>query len=225
MALHCAPLHPWKVSPAEAIQIQQTLAHRVREEPLSTSVETIGGVDVSISGDTATAAVVVLSFPALEVLDYQLHHASVPFPYIPGLLSFREVPVICPALERLQVIPDVLMTDSQGKAHPRRFGLAAHLGILLDWPTFGVAKSRLIGSYQMPEVEKGNWTYLYDGEEIIGAVVRTRTGVKPVFVSVGHRITLPEAVSLTLHTTTRYRLPEPVRLAHHLSKRGRFPHR
>ena len=216
-------VHPWDVTPEEAVRIQEQLAALVREEPLQHPVRSVGGIDVSMRGDHARAAVVVLRMPECTVVEWATYEDQVAFPYIPGLLSFREVPVIIPALERLSALPDLLMTDSQGRAHPRRLGLASHLGVLLEWPTVGVAKSRLTGYYRMPGPEKGSWTYLKDGDEIIGAVVRTRTGVKPVFVSVGHRIMLQEAIELTLQTTTRYRLPEPTRLAHHLSKRGYLP--
>ena len=143
------------------------------------------------------------------------------FPYISGLLSFREMPAILPALEQLAVVPDVFMTDSQGLAHPRRFGLACHLGIVLERPAFGVAKTRLTGEYDEPALYKQAKSPLYASKnriEVLGSVVRTRPRVKPVFVSIGHRITLDEAVALTLQSTTRYRLPEPTRLAHRLSK-------
>lgn len=211
--------HVWDVSPKEAVAIQQKLASLVREEPLPERVETVAGLDVSIRGDLVQAAVTVLRLPELEVVDEAVWRDEVRFPYVPGLLSFREMPAILPALERLRERPDVFMTDSQGRAHPRRFGLACHLGVLLDWPTLGVAKSRLTGRYEEPDEEKGARAPLRHKGETIGTVVRTRTGVKPVYVSVGHRITLGEAVDLTLACTSRYKLPEPTRLAHHLSRR------
>ena len=140
------------------------------------------------------------------------------FPYIPGLLSFREMPAILPALEKLSIWPDVFMTDSQGLAHPRRFGLACHLGVMLNMPAFGVAKTRFIGRYKEPGLEKGSQCPLEDKGEIIGSVVRTRSKVKPVFVSLGHLTTLEDAVRLTFTSTTKYKIPEPTRLAHKLSK-------
>ena len=210
--------HRWDVTPKEAVAIQRALADQVREEPLAEPPQTIAGIDVSIRGDLAQAAIVVLTFPGLEVVDRVIYRAEVPFPYISGLLSFREVPVILPALEKLTVRPDVLMTDSQGRAHPRRMGLACHLGVLLDWPTFGVAKTRLTGRFGELGEEKGSRADLMHKHERIGVVLRTRTHVKPVYVSVGHRITLEEAVDLTLACAPRYKIPEPTRQAHHLSR-------
>ncbi len=220
--------HPWNVSPREAVAIQHDLAGKVRETPLPRPVETIAGIDVSIRGDPgsgpgqalAQAAIVVLRFPALDVVDRAVWRAEVPFPYVPGLLSFREMPVILPALERLTVCPDVLVTDSQGRAHPRRFGLACHLGVLLDRPAFGIAKSLLVGTYDEPAPEKGSRAALVDKKtgEVLGTVLRTRANVKPVYVSVGHRITLEEAVALALACAPRYKIPEPTRQAHLLSR-------
>jgi deoxyribonuclease V len=138
--------HPWDVSPDEAKALQTRLAPEVEAAPLPDDVETVAGVDVSIRDDTAQAAVAVLRLPDLEVVDRAVHRCDVPFPYVPGLLSFRETPAVLPALERLSTTPDVLMTDSHGLAHPRRFGFACHLGVLLDWPTLGVAKSILVGT-------------------------------------------------------------------------------
>ncbi len=210
---------PWQVSPAEAVAIQRDLAGKVRVEPLVGKIQTIAGVDVSIRGQALQTAITVLSLPTLDVVDEVTWQGTVQFPYIPGLLSFREMPAILPALEKLSVAPDVFMTDSQGLAHPRRFGLACHLGVLLDRPAFGVAKTRYIGRYVEPGLAKGSRSWLTDKGEIIGSVVRTRDKVKPVFVSLGHLVTLEDAVRLTLACTTRYKIPEPTRLAHRLSKR------
>jgi len=193
------------------------MAGYVREEPLG-KVRTIAGVDVSVRGREVQAAIAVLAFPSLEVVDRAIWSGDVQFPYVPGLLSFREVPAILTAMERLDDMPDVFMTDSQGYAHPRRFGLACHLGVLLDRPAFGVAKTRLTGTYAEPDSNKGARSVLLDREEVIGTVLRTRTGVKPVFVSIGHRITLEEAVELALRCSPRYRIPEPTRQAHTLSR-------
>ena len=215
-ALHHA--HAWDLTPKEAIALQRTLAQQVREEPLGRPVETIAGIDVSIRGDLAQAAVVVLTYPGLETVDRAIHRATVPFPYISGLLSFREVPVILPALEKLTVRPDVLMTDSQGRAHPRRIGLACHLGVLLDWSALGVAKTRLTGHFEALGVEKGSQAPLIHRGETVGVALRTRTNVNPVYVSVGHRMTLPEAVEIALACAPKYKIPEPTRRAHHLSR-------
>ncbi len=215
-ALHHA--HRWDVSSQEAVALQRRLAGQVREAPLARPVGTVAGIDVSIRGDVAQAAVVVLALPGLEVVDQAMHRAEVPFPYVPGLLSFREVPVVLPALERLRVRPDVLMTDSQGRAHPRRFGLACHLGVLLDWPTLGVAKSLLTGTFENLGSARGSRAPLVHRGEVVGVALRTRAGVQPVYVSVGHRITLAEAVDLTLCCAPRYRIPEPTRRAHTLSR-------
>ncbi len=211
--------HPWQVSPAEAVAIQRDLAGKVRAEPLAGKIQTIAGVDVSIRGQALQTAITVLSLPDLAVVDEVTWQGTVQFPYIPGLLSFREMPAILPALEKLSTEPDVFMTDSQGLAHPRRFGLACHLGVLLDKPAFGVAKTRYIGRYVEPGMAKGSRSPLEDKGELIGSVVRTRDKVKPVFVSLGHLVTLEDAVQLTLACATRYKIPEPTRLAHKLSKR------
>lgn len=211
--------HPWDVTSKEAIRIQQQLADAVRATPLDQPVKTVAGIDVSIRGDTAQAAIAVLQLPGLERVDEAIHRCDVPFPYVPGLLSFREMPAILPALEQLAVRPDVLMTDSQGLAHPRRFGLACHLGVLLDRPALGVAKSRLIGQPAGElGAEKGRSVPLVDDGDPVGALLRTRTDVKPVYVSIGHRMTLDDAVRITLACSPRYKIPEPTRQAHKLSR-------
>jgi len=211
--------HAWDVSPDEAKQIQERLASEVTETPLPNDVETVAGIDVSIRDDTAQAAVAVLRLPDLERIDYAIHRCEVPFPYVPGLLSFRETPPVLPALEQLSLTPDVLMTDSHGRAHPRRFGFACHLGVLLDHPTLGVAKSILVGNPDGDlSPEKGSRVPLVDDGETVGTVLRTRTDVNPVYVSVGHRLTLDDAAALTLDCSPRYKIPEPTRQAHKLSR-------
>ena len=211
--------HPWDVSPEEATQIQKRLAPAVTEAALPSDVETVAGIDVSIRDDTAQAAVAVLQLPDLEIVDRAIHRTEVPFPYVPGLLSFRETPPVLPALEQLSVTPDVLMTDSHGRAHPRRFGFACHLGVLLDHPTLGVAKSILVGEPEDAlDAEKGSRVPLVAEGETVGAVLRTRTDVNPVYVSVGHRVTLADAVALALDCSPRYKIPEPTRQAHRLSR-------
>jgi deoxyribonuclease V len=217
MAVRPVFTHSWDVSPVEARAIQDRLRGRVCVQPLDRRPECVAGVDVSVKKDLAQAAVVALSYPDLVPFQAAAAELAVPFPYMPGLLAFREGPVVLAALERLTCKPGVLMFDAQGLAHPRRMGLATHLGILLDVPAVGCAKSRLCGTYVEPGEEKGDWTPLMDGDEVIGAVVRTRRRVRPVFVSVGHRVDLEMAVSLVLSCTTRYRLPEPTRWAHRVA--------
>lgn len=209
-------LHSWQVSPKDAVSIQRRLADRVRFCSLPTRLHTVAGLDCAFSRDGSTigAVIVVLSYPALEVLEEVWAQDKVRFPYVPGLLSFREAPVCLKAAEKLACRPDVFLVDGHGIAHPRRLGLASHLGLCLDVPTIGCAKSRLCGTYEEPKREKGSWTPLWDAGQIVGAVVRTRTAVKPVFVSVGHRAVLEEAVEFVLACCKRYRLPEPTRLAH-----------
>ena len=217
--------HPWDLTPTEAVAVQRRLAPLVDTSPLPGGmggVRTVAGLDVSVRGDRVRAAVVVLTLPHLGVIDHAIHEDDVAFPYVPGLLSFREVPAVLPALEKLKALPDVLMLDAQGRAHPRRMGLACHLGLLLDLPSLGVAKTRLVGRHAEPPDEKGASVPLEHKGEEIGRVLRTRERVKPVFVSVGHRMTLEEAVRLTMRCTTRFKIPEPTRLAHTLSKDGRL---
>ena len=208
--------HPWNLSPSEARALQQELRGRVREEVLSTPVR-VAGVDVSVRGQTARAAVVILSFPDLEPLEAAAAEQPLTFPYVPGLLAFREGPAVLTALEKVRTRPDVLIFDAQGLAHPRRMGLATHLGVLLDLPSVGCAKSRLCGDHEEPPQKRGSWVPLWDGGEVIGAVVRTRVGVRPVYVSVGHRTDLESAVELVLSCCSRYRLPEPTRWAHRVA--------
>ena len=217
LALHHA--HGWDVSPSEAVRIQERLRPLVREEPLEAPVVTLAGVDVSIRGDLAQAAVVVLDVATMETVDEAIYRCAVPFPYVPGLLSFREMPALLPALERLRVWPDAFMLDAQGRAHPRRFGLACHLGVMLDVPAFGVAKSLLVGRYDDLGAAKGSVAPLVHRKETVGVALRTRENVLPVFVSVGHRVTLGDAVRLALATTANLKIPEPTRRAHHLSRR------
>jgi deoxyribonuclease V len=209
--------HPWDISPAEARQIQHRMRGRVVIRPLCLPPRIVAGIDVSVKGGQARAAVVLLSYPDLLPFQSATAEMGVSFPYVPGLLAFREGPVVLAALAQLQERPDVAIFDAQGRAHPRRMGLASHLGVLLDVPTVGCAKSRLVGVHKEPGEMKGSWTPLTDGDEVIGAVLRTRDCVRPVFVSVGHRADFETAVSLTLSCTSRYRLPEPIRWAHLLA--------
>lgn len=212
--------HPWNLTPAEAIRLQRRLAERVEVvDRLPAEIRTVAGVDVGFeeAGRITRAAVAVLSFPGLAPLCQAVAHRPTEFPYVPGLLSFRELPAVLAALEQLPELPDVILCDGQGRAHPRRFGIACHLGVLLDRPTVGVGKSRLIGSHEEPGPLRGDSAPLLDAGEVIGAVLRTRPGVKPLYVSGGHRIALESAVDLVLACTGRYRLPETTRAAHRLA--------
>ncbi len=212
-------LHDWRIPPAEAFSIQQKLAGSVVREGKIGAVKLVAGVDVSVPRGEAVvrAAVVVLSYPGLQMVESRLAERPVELPYIPGLLSFREAPVILEACEKLTSLPDLIMVDGQGIAHPRRFGLASHLGVLLDMPTIGCAKSRLCGEYGLVGTERGDWVKLVDGGETIGVVLRTRSNVKPLYISIGNRIGLESAVKWVLNCGSGYRLPEPTRLAHQIA--------
>ena len=209
-------LHEWQVSTSQAIALQKQLASRVSLDEMSGAFRYIAGVDVSTSRwhEEGTAAVVVLNYPEFELLEEKRVRGRIDFPYVPGLLSFREAPLILEAFEQLTITPDLVLVDGQGIAHPRRFGIAAHLGLFLDVPTIGCAKSRLCGTYEEPGTEAGSSTELLDEDEVIGEVVRTRKGTKPVYVSVGYKISLQQAVRWVLMCCRGFRLPEPTRLAH-----------
>jgi len=226
LAMHITHRHSWQVTTAEAKTIQLQLAGEVVREGKLTNPRLIAGVDISVNrwDKTGTGAVVVLDYPSLEIVEVKVVTDKVTFPYVPGLLTFREAPLILAALEELTVTPDLLMVDGQGIAHPRRIGLAAHLGLCLGIPTIGCAKSRLCGECGELPFEQGSHAGLFDNGEVIGAVVRTRTGVKPLYVSIGHMIDLDGAIHWVEECCRGYRLPEPTRLAHqgaggHLSKK------
>ena len=210
-------LHPWDVSPKEAVAIQRELTSLVVRGGDPRAVRRVAGVDISVDRveKRGTGAVVVLSYPDLEVIETAVAEAPLTFPYVPGLLSFREVPVLREAFHRIAELIDLLLVDGQGYAHPRRFGLACHLGLLLDVPAIGCAKSRLLGE-QRGELgaAAGSRADLVDGTELIGSVLRTRDGVSPLYVSIGHCIGLAEAEAWVLRCCRGYRLPEPTRLAH-----------
>lgn len=211
--------HKWDVSPKEAIAIQQQLRKQVCIGDRFEQPHCVAGVDVGFEeqGRITRAAVVLLDFPSLELSEYAIARLPTSFPYVPGLLSFREVPAVLAALEKLSRLPDMLLCDGQGIAHPRRLGIAAHLGVLLDRPAIGVAKSRLVGQYEEPAQQKGSWQPLRDKGELIGCVLRTRDRVRPLFISPGHRVGFDSARELVLACTTRYRLPETTRWAHRLA--------
>jgi deoxyribonuclease V len=215
--MHVTALHPWDLSPREAAALQRELAACVKRDGnlADADVHLIAGSDVAFDkpNGRAVGAVVVIAWPSLEVIEHVTVETPVTFPYVPGLLSFRETPVLIPAFERLTRAPDLLMVDGHGYAHPRRFGFACHLGLLLDLPTIGVAKSRLIGEAGVVAGPRGARADLTDGAEVVGSMVRTRQGVRSVYVSVGHRISLTSAERWVVACASRYRVPEPTRLA------------
>ena len=212
-------LHGWNLTPREAVALQSRLHDRVVRTGRIADVRHVAGVDVGFERDGAVtrAAVAVLAFPGLELIDKAVVRRPTRFPYVPGLLSFREAPAVLAAFGRLRVAPDLILYDGQGIAHPRRFGIASHVGLLLDTPSIGVAKTRLIGAPRAPPDRRGAWAPLVDAGETIGAVLRTRAGVNPVYVSIGHRVGLAAAVRWTMACVTRYRLPETTRWAHRLA--------
>lgn len=209
-------LHDWNLDPKSAIALQRELASRlISDVPLAlNSVAHVAGIDVSVRRGVSRAAVVAMSYPRLEVIETAFAQQKTTFPYIPGLLAFREGPVILEALGKLRSEPDVYIFDGMGQIHPRRMGIAAHLGLWLRRPTLGCGKSHYIGAYSEPAEAKGSASPITHRNEQIGVALRTRTKVKPVYVSAGHLIDLESAVRLTMSLTTRYRLPEPIRAAH-----------
>ena len=209
-------LHPWLVSVPQAQEIQRKLAGQVLRKDGLDNPRYIAGVDISAegSGGQARGAVVVCSYPELDLIEVRLAMGKPGFPYVPGMLSFREAPLILAACKKLTLSPDLVLVDGQGIAHPRRLGLASHLGLLLDVPTIGCAKSRLCGKHDVVGEEVGAATDLVDKDEVIGVVLRTHTGRIPVYVSIGHKIDLPSAVQWVLRCCRNHRLPEPLRLAH-----------
>lgn len=217
----------WPETPTEAIALQNELRSRISlRDNLPAIVQYVAGVDAGFEeGGTITrAAVVVLEFPSLQLVDSVLKKRPTSFPYVPGLLSFREIPTVLDALAELKVSPDLILCDGQGFAHPRRLGIACHLGLIVDCPTIGVAKSRLIGTHADVPSEKGTWVPLMDKDEAIGAVLRSRTGTNPLYISAGHRISLQTALDYVLRCAPKYRLPETTRLADRLaSNRGKLP--
>jgi deoxyribonuclease V len=218
--MNITPPQDWPTTAADAIALQQQLRSQViTQDQLPDPITYVAGVDAGFEADgTVTrAAVVVLSFPDLVPVEEALVRRPTSFPYVPGLLSFREVPAVLDALAQLQTDPDLILCDGQGIAHPRRLGIASHLGLLIDRPTIGVAKSRLVGTHDPVPSEKGAWVPLLDKGDRIGAVLRSRDNVNPLYISPGHRISLETAIDYTLRCTTRYRLPETTRLADRLS--------
>jgi deoxyribonuclease V len=217
-----APLHEWALEPAAAIALQQELAKRIVLEDRLGDVHFVAGVDMAIneSNNMAHAAVILLTFPELEIVERHIYEEPIRMPYIPGLLSFREAPCVLGALDKLRQKPDLVMVDGMGIAHPRRIGIASHLGLWLNIPTIGCGKSLLTGKYDKAALgeEAGSWVPLIDKKEVIGAVVRTRTRVNPMFISPGHLISVQTSIDYVLKCCRGYRLPEPTRLADKLSK-------
>lgn len=208
--------HPWNVTPKKAIGIQEELRKRLRLRPPKAPFKTIAAADASYSlaGDRLYAAFLLFSYPDLKIVESASAWGRVSFPYIPGLLSFREAPVLLKAFSRLERHPDVILIDGQGIAHPRSMGIAAHLGILLNLPAIGCAKSRLFGEEAEPGPDQGSFVLLCQEGRTIGMIVRTRTGVKPVYVSPGHKMDLDTSVGIILSLCRGYRIPEPLRQAH-----------
>ena len=220
--MRLAHRHSWQVTPKQAIAIQNRLRAKVITRDEFGEINTVAGVDVGFENDgkITRAAIAVLSFPSLQLQTVSIARCDTSFPYIPGLLSFRELPAVLQSMDRLDVLPDLFLCDGQGYSHPRRFGIASHLGVLTDTPSIGVGKTRLTGEYRIVPNRRGAWQPLVHNREIIGAVVRTRINVKPVFISIGHRISLETAIHFVLQCTTRFRLPETTRIAHKYASTG-----
>jgi len=215
--VHVQTLHGWDLTPAEAVAIQQGLRARVVTSAEPGPVRTVAGLDVSTAGQRAHAAVVVLSYPDQQPLEAVEADLALAFPYVPGLLAFREGPAIVAALELLETEPDLLLFDGHGLAHPRRIGLASHIGVIVDRPSIGCAKSLLCGQHGQVGLSEGAQSEIWDQDEVIGAAVRTREGTQPIYVSIGHKVDLASAVSYVLNCTRGYRLPEPIRWAHRVA--------
>ncbi len=215
-------LHPWHIPPASAIAWQSRLASQIIQTDRFGDVRHIAGVDAGFenAGRITKAAVCVLSLPELRTVETAVARRDTDFPYVPGLLSFREIPAILEALKQLRTMPDMLFCDGQGRAHPRHLGIASHLGLITDLPSVGIAKSLLCGHHGPVGDEKGSVSNLVYKNETVGAALRTRSGVKPVYVSPGHKISLESALEYVMLCVTRYKLPEPTRLADKLASHG-----
>ena len=214
-AMKCKELHSWELTPKEAMRLQESLRERIVREDDFGAIRFVAGADVAFSRSEMLAfgGVIVFEYPSLDEVERRLAVTRLNFPYVPGLLSFREIPALIEAFESLKTEPDVVILDGQGIAHPRRVGLASHAGLVLDKPTIGCAKSLLIGTADEPRAEAGAWTPLMDEGECIGAALRTRDGVKPVYVSIGHRVSLETAIRVVLRCCDGTRIPKPTREA------------
>ena len=213
-------IHSWRVSAEEAIRIQEELRNRVILEKTFTEVRTIGGGDVaySKSKNLLFGAIVVLSFPKMETLDMAMSYGKIPFPYIPGLFSFREGPILIRTFQKLGVKPDVMIYDGQGIAHPRGLGLASHMGLWFDLPSIGCAKTPLLHEFILPGPSRGSFELIRRNGKVVGAVLRTKDRVKPLFISPGHRIDLMTSIQFVLESCQRFRIPEPLRRAHQATR-------
>ena len=220
LAMQILRSHDWNLTAEDAIALQQSLRSQITTTDRFGEVQKVAGIDVAFEdgGEITRSAIAVLSFPELQVLEQTIARRPTAFPYIPGLLSFREVPAVLDALENLKITPDLLLCDGMGIAHPRRFGIACHIGWLTDMPAIGVGKSRLVGKHPEVPNQKAAWVPLRDKSETIGAVLRTRVGTQPLYISPGHRISLETAIAYVMSCTTKYRLPETTRYADKLSK-------
>ena len=216
-------LHPWKASTKRAIQIQQELSKKIVLNNKPLSIRYIAGVDVGFSDNQAFCAVCIFNFPEMNLIEAVMAKKGITLPYVPGLLTFREGPVVLRAFRKLQHQPDLVIFDGQGICHPRRMGIATHLGIILDIPSIGCAKSHLCGDYNMPKQGKGDFSYIRDGKtkEVLGVALRTRSRVKPVFVSCGNKVSLKQAIKIVLKLCPKYRIPQPLRYAHQLAQNAR----
>jgi len=209
-------LHDWKNTPEEAVKVQKSLTKKISFQKLPEKISTIAGFDVSYhyKSNTMIAGVVIIEYPSLKEIEKIFNTRKIDFPYIPGLLSFREAPVVMDLISKYSLNADVNIFDGHGIAHPRGMGLASHIGVLMDITSLGCAKKKLCGEYEEPEMKKGSCTDLYYKNKNIGKVLRTKDNVKPVFISVGNRLNIEELPSFIFSCTTRYRIPEPTRLAH-----------
>lgn len=217
-------LHSWNITYSEAVNIQQELSSCIIIQNYETNPILVAGADVSYSkgSDIFFSGIIVFEIPSMAIVEEATAQGKVDFPYIPGLLSFRESPILLKAFDKLKNIPDVVIIDGQGIAHPRGLGIASHIGLILDIPTIGCAKSVLVGKYEMPDIEAGKYTPLVFKGKNVGVALRTKRNVSPVFISPGHKMDIPSAVDIVLNTCRGYRLPEPTRQAHLLVNRVRL---
>lgn len=211
-------MNSWPTDISEARQIQDALSKQVKIIPLKKMPELIAGVDASIDSGKVTAVVSLYEYSGLRHIEDAFSVKEVRFPYIPGFLSFREGETVIDAIEKLRIKPDIILFDGQGIAHTKGIGIASHIGVILDMPSIGCAKSRLVGRFKEPAAEKGSWTYLYHNDRRVGVVLRTRSSVKPIFVSPGHRVDIDSSIKIVMKCVYKYRIPEPLRRADSLSR-------